>query len=224
MAKRAYCDPHQLESTWWSWILAQRTPDLQDVRESDLLWTLDHGDGRMEHFVASSDPYSFASKKEGDTKEDPYLIPQGDFSAAMKSSFRPFDPALARQLIAKNYHLEQSPDVTWPILAKMIYLICEGISLNFHPPNEDVKNELIHNACTQTLNKIQRRKLEFTRGQAPPFNLLTTAIFRIMYSIKNKEKRDREHRSKLTNDLVKGTLLPNLNSLNVSKSLVGPCH
>ena len=99
MAKRAYCDPQRLESVWWSWILAQRTPDLLDVRESDQLWTLDHGGGTMEHYVASSDPYSFASK-DG-------VVSSEDFSNAMKSSFRPHDPVLARSIAAKNYHHEQ---------------------------------------------------------------------------------------------------------------------
>ena len=126
-----------------------------------------------------------------------------------------------RRAVSLGYIGETPIEESWLQLSSMIYKICFGITLHFHPPNDDVRDELAHEALAHTLIKIRRRKLKFTPGLAPPFNLLTTAIFRIMFSIKNKEKRDRDQRSRLADQLMHDAKLPDLNSLNVTKSLIG---
>ena len=207
-----YCDAKVLEATWSAWILASKTPVLDDIRSTGLLFTLDRGI-TLRHRVVSNDPYSFESKSGA--------VAPTCLQVATRASFLPLDPKVARQAAERNYLLELPVNESWDKLSSMIYQICCGVVLNFHPPAEDCKNELVHEAYTHTMTKISRGKLVFTPGRAPVFNLLTTAIFRIMYSIKNKEKRDRDHRSDFVEDLLSGKHLPNLNSVNVSKSLVG---
>ena len=85
----------------------------------------------------------------------------------------------------------------WDMMADMIYKICEGVSVKFHPNMlADEHLEHIHDAWSQCLEKIKNGKLKFTHGKAPVFNLLTTTIFRILYSKMNKQKKQKEHQRK----------------------------
>ena len=212
MAK--YCDPIELENIWWSWILADRTPQLEIVRQGRTLYTKAGDDlQHLRHIVASADPYQFSSKCG--------LVNYKDLNMAIKASFSSMGIEAARNAKEGGYTNEIPIEESWKRLSSIVYRICEGIVLNFHPPDNDVRDELIHEALTHTLTKIRRRKLQFTPGVAPPFNLLTTAIIRIMCSIKNKEKRDRDKKSKLVDQVMHDERLPDLNSLNVMKSLVG---
>lgn len=212
MRMARYCDPKDLEDTWWAFILAEKTPSLESIRREGCLWTR-ISPGRAEHCVASSKPHRFVSV-------DGIIDPQ-DLNRATRASFFPLDTLVSRQLSAENFTLERSKDETWEKLSSMIYKICCGVSLNFHLHSDDLKDELVHEAFSHILTKIRRGKLIFTPGKAPPFNLLTTAIFRVMYSIKNKEKRDRDRRSQFVEQLMSGASLPELNSINISRSLIG---
>jgi len=211
-----YCDPRILESTWWAWILADRVPALEPIREVGLLWTRCGDSDVLEHCVASTKLYRFTSTSG--------IVGSQDLDGAIKASFYPLDTILVQRLVADNYQCEIPTADSWRDLTSMIYKICCGVALNFRPPNDDIKDELIHEAFTHTLIKIRRGKLRFDPGRAPAFNLLTTTIFRIMYSIKNKEKRDRDHRSHLVERLLSGASLPDLNSIRVSKSLINQCR
>lgn len=205
-----YCDPKMLERVWLGWIVANHVPELEPLRETGLLWVDPH---KYKYCVASSRPYEF-ELKDG-------ICTKSDLEAATRASFFPLDLILTRRLADGNYLQEVPINDSWGTLTSLIYKICSGVALNFRPPTEDIKDELIHEAFIHTLTKIQRGKLKFDPGKAPAFNLLTTAIFRIMYSIKNKEKRDRDHRSTLADQLLDGVKLPELNSIRVSRSLVG---
>ena len=212
-----YCDPHVLESTWWAWILADHLKKLEPIRGTGLLWTKTASSlSPLTHCVASTKSYNFVSTNG--------IIDSRTFDAAFRASFYPLDVALCRKLVASNYQCEIPIEDSWQKLISMIYEICCGVALNFRPPSEDIKQELIQEAFTHTLSKIHRGKLKFDPGKAPPFNLLTTAIFRIMYSIKNKEKRDRECRSRLVEQLLTGACLPDLSSIKVSQSLAAQCR
>ena len=213
-----YCDPIELEKTWWAWILADRTPQLEPIRQERMLWTkpVGLGVGKLMHRIVSSEPYNFSSS-------NGIVIPS-TLDTAIRASFAPLDLNSIRRAENSNYVGEISIDESWLRLSSMIYKICFGITLHFHPPDDDVRDELAHEALTHTLIKIRRRKLKFTPGLAPPFNLLTTAIFRIMFSIKNKEKRDRDKRSRLADQIIHDAKLPDLNSLNVTRSLIGGRH
>jgi hypothetical protein len=84
----------------------------------------------------------------------------------------------------------------WSEMSDRIYRICSGIATNFNPRDEEEHQEHVHDAWMHCMDKIQSGKLRFTAGKAPVFNLVTTTIFRILYSKMNKQKRQREHDKK----------------------------
>jgi len=93
-----------------------------------------------------------------------------------------------------SHWLETDSTISWNSLAISIYKVCGGVVTQFHPQSEDERNELIHHAYATTLGRIKEKKLTFTPGRAPVFNLLTTTIFRCLYSFKTAEKRRRNKR------------------------------
>jgi hypothetical protein len=78
---------------------------------------------------------------------------------------------------------------SWDDLQTMVYRICQGIVVHFNPKDEEEHMDLSHETFMLTIDKIKRRKLTFIPGKAPVFNLLTTTIFRHLYSLKNRENR-----------------------------------
>ena len=81
---------------------------------------------------------------------------------------------------------------SWEELHGYVYKICNGVAIHFNPKNEEEHMELCHETFVLTIDKIKRRKLIFDAGRAPVFNLLTTTIFRHLYSLKNKDNRRRK--------------------------------
>lgn len=103
-----------------------------------------------------------------------------------------------------NWNNTKSED-SWSLLLDQIYKMCYGIAVKFHPRSEEERLDLCHETFTLTIEKIKNGKLTFEPGRAPVFNLLTTTIFRHLYSLKNKDNRRR--RLLLTKFLQKpGTL------------------
>ena len=210
MAK--YCDTKVLESVWLAWQMASDTPLLEQVRQTGLLMTKPIGGGSL-HCVASSNPHKFSSNSGN-------ILP-ADMQLAIKASFFPHDPILSQKLFSSKYMFESSADESWTKFNNMVHDVCAGVALKFKPATDDIRDELIHEAFAQIVSKIRRGKLRVTPGRAPAFNLLTTAIFRVMYTIKNKEKRIREHKSELVDQIMFNSKLPDFNSIRVSRSLVG---
>lgn len=93
-----------------------------------------------------------------------------------------------------NTHCEYA----WANMSNMIHRICSGIATKFNPKDEDELHDLINDAWVQTMDKIKTGKLRFTHGKAPVFNLVTTTVFRILYSKMNRQKRQKEHHKKYT--------------------------
>jgi len=81
----------------------------------------------------------------------------------------------------------------WEQVGDRIYLICSGIATKFNPRDDEEKQEHIHDAWTQTMDKIKSGKLRFISGKAPVFNLITTTVYRILFSKMNRDKKGREH-------------------------------
>jgi hypothetical protein len=86
--------------------------------------------------------------------------------------------------------------MAWEEMSNRIYLMCQGIATHFNPRSDDEFQEHVHDAFAQTIQKIKLGKLRFTRGKAPVFNLVTTTVFRILYSKMNRQKKQREHQRK----------------------------
>lgn len=82
-------------------------------------------------------------------------------------------------------------EYAWQELSAMIYKICEGVATQFAPRSEEEHSELTHEGYQSVMNKIRVGKL-VSNKKSPVFNVLTTAIFRHLYSSKNREKRRTE--------------------------------
>lgn len=86
---------------------------------------------------------------------------------------------------------DENPE-SWKELTGYVYKICKGVAVHFNPKDEEEHMELCHETFVLTIEKIKSRKLVFEAGRAPVFNLLTTTIFRHLYSLKNKDNRRRK--------------------------------
>lgn len=97
--------------------------------------------------------------------------------------------------------LETGDSETWQQLQENIYKICCGVAVHFGPKDEEEHGELAHEAFLPTIKKICLGRLKFEPGRAPAFNLLTTTIFRHLYSKVNKDIRRKriltEYRQKI---------------------------
>ena len=84
--------------------------------------------------------------------------------------------------------------LAWYELSARIQKMCEGVVVKFNPRKEtDDFDEHVHDAWMCVMEKIRSGKLKFTHGRAPVFNLITTTIFRILYSKCNKIKKQKEY-------------------------------
>lgn len=86
---------------------------------------------------------------------------------------------------------DKNDKAAWENLLNSIMKICMGVAIHFHPKTEDEHEELAHEAFALTIDKISDGRLKFTPGRAPVFNLLTTTVFRHLYSKMNKDSRRR---------------------------------
>lgn len=216
MAK--YCDNKELERVWVRWYFARLTPELDLLRESNMFWTKTVGNN-SEHFIGSTQPFHFCLKRGS-------ALGQEDFTQAFRSSQFPVssEEGNREDILLNGYYLDQPTSIYWDKLVNMVYSICWGLSLKFHPVSSEERSELSHEALLHTLSKIERGKLMFTPGKAPAFNLLTTTIYRVMCSIKNKDKRYRDNRSKLAEDLYNNATLPDTRSIEAAKSSAFTTH
>lgn len=87
-----------------------------------------------------------------------------------------------------SWNADQNQE-SWKALLDGVYKICYGVAIRFHPKDDDEHNELAHEAFILTVDKIKDGRLKFTPGKAPVFNLLTTTVFRHLYSKMNKDTR-----------------------------------
>lgn len=193
---------------WSDWEYALATPELESLRASRVLMK-QSGDLCVMHCLAIREAFFFGVCGK---IENPSTIID-------LAGNNPMDPDVAAVLGSDNFRFDIPCRISWNRLTEMIYAICNGLSLKFNPTSDEERTELAHNALEQTLLKIRRGKLKFTPGKAPVFNLLTTAIIRMMCSIKNKEKRHRNNQSKLVHDVQNKATLPRFRSLAIAGSL-----
>lgn len=108
-------------------------------------------------------------------------------------------------IIAKKYYVDSKAlenhwtewlgsknETAWKNLLDGVYKISFGVAVHFHPRDDEDHRELAHEAFILTIEKIADGRLKFTPGRAPVFNLLTTTIFRHLYSKMNKDSRRRQ--------------------------------
>jgi hypothetical protein len=87
-----------------------------------------------------------------------------------------------------NKWAEEDDQPSWDRLLDQIYMMCKGISTHFRPKDDEEHADLTHEAFVLTIAKIKDGRLTFD-NRAPVFNLLTTTIFRHLYSLKNRDSR-----------------------------------
>jgi len=118
-------------------------------------------------------------------------------------------------LIAKGYLKELPTSKTWCAMIEDISKICNGIATRFKPRTIDEQHELSQDALVQVIQKLSTYKLRYTPGMAPVFNLLTTTIHRIMYSIMNNRTRHHKGINRILADAEAGVLPDSRRSLRV---------
>lgn len=135
-----------------------------------------------------------------------------DLNLLSDSPLHQFDNPLAQlteviPLLRDRDYLKELPtNVTWHRMLEDVNRICHGIATKFKPRNDDEHQELTNDAALQVIRKLADYKLVYTPGRAPVFNLLTTTIHRVMYSIMNKRKHQREGLARVLADAEAGVL------------------
>ncbi len=144
-----------------------------------------------------------------------------DLTLLSESPLHQFDHPLRQmtevipKLQANGYIREIPTDETWHAMLADVNKICFGIGMKFKPRTEDEHQELTNEAVLQVVNKLSSYKLVYTPGRAPVFNLLTTTIHRIMFSIMNRRKHQREGLSRVLAEAEAGVLPDTHRSLRV---------
>lgn len=231
MAK--YCDSVMLEEHWYHWLLASETPSLDNFRDSGLLWTklLNNATSPLypfrEHCIAVQQPIYFSSS--GNEVDD--IVVSAAADGFKPIGFNEIDieacsydclPYLQQGVIvkileAKGFKLERSVNYSWSELVLQVDKICSGISKKFKLSDND-NEELAQEALRQVLDKLIKRKLVYEPGRAPVFNLLTTTIYRCIFSTLNKSKKNRANLKNLADNLKSGSLNVGFRSLKIPAS------
>lgn len=116
--------------------------------------------------------------------------------------------------IEVNGYLREAPEeMSWHAMLKDIDQMCQGIAMKFKQPSEEDRLDLANEALLQVTNKLVKRKLVYTPGRASVFNLLTTTIYRCMYSIMNRRTNRRQGQARLLEDAQAGILPDSQRSL-----------
>jgi len=178
-----YCDSKQLELNWLRMILSKQTPQLDVYRSCGLLWTKNchPKESNFFHFIQIHEGFFVESSSTNILKctdvhgvevNLPKLPNLPNLSASPSKSF---------------FQQTTFIDAWQPFLAD-IKLICDGVSTNFYLTDEQ-RSDLSSEALLQIIGKYERGTLNYEPGKAPVFNLLTTATYRCMLSLLNKNKR-----------------------------------
>lgn len=234
-----YCDSKVLEDNWYDWLVASSVPSLERFRVTGLLWTKaldkvkdDDGNDLVKSGKTFIDPCSYRKSHCIAISQPIYFNSYGgsvQHSGTMFIGGKPTkvsidgvddgliaDPSVVGKIESTGYKMDKPTDTTWHYMLNDINKICQGISKKFNPPSEEEYMELSHEALLQVTNKLVNHKLVYTPGKAPVFNLLTTTIFRCMYSILNKKKNQRNGIQRVRESIKSGTLPNNIRSFKVS--------
>lgn len=235
-----YCDSQVLERNWFHWLISSRVPKLEQYRTMGLLWTKVVGVARdrdnnpiHRHGKALPDP-SFPIRSHCIALATPIyfnsedgMIPDGTLPDIEIINLLSDDPIhkldhpltqlteIVPNLESKGYIREVPTNTTWHAMLNDIGKICGGVATKFKPKNDDEHAELTHEALVQLIKKLVGYKLVYTPGRAPVFNLLTTTIHRILFSVMNRRKHQREGLNRMLADAEAGTLPDSNRSLRI---------
>lgn len=137
------------------------------------------------------------------TKDELGLDSDSSFHS-LNNIFLQYD-CVVPELNGNGYIKELPVAATWHHMLSDISKMCMGIATKFNMPTEEETFDLANEALLAVTNKLVKRKLVYTPGLAPVFNLLTTTIYRCMYSIMNRRNSQKNNLSKLLNDVKSGS-------------------
>ncbi len=220
MAK--YCDSVKLEENWFFWLLAIDSPELDIFREKGVLWTkvLGHVEGKngaklldpscpnREHCLSPKPMTRFVTVG---GKVQSASVEACDWTDMRNIKT---DEAIIAQLESEGFLKERPANETWHMMLTDINNMCIGIATKFKQGSEEETNDLANEALSLVTHKLKRKKLVYMPGRAPVFNLLTTTIYRCIYSILNKRKNQREGFQKLVDSMQRGRV-PNHRSFRI---------
>jgi len=106
-----------------------------------------------------------------------------------------------------GYIKEFPTKTSWHAMLHDVSNMCKGIAVKFKQKSDEERDELSHEALAQVIQKMASYKLVYTPGLAPVFNLLTTTIYRCMYSIMNKRTSQRNGTQKLLQEVSNGVVI-----------------
>lgn len=129
---------------------------------------------------------------------DSDLVNPGEYPLFQTERLIPF-------LLQNGFVCEMPKQQSWQFMLSKIRDICQGVSRKFSLRDEEEYEDLASDAYIQVLNKLSTGKLKYTPGRAPVFNLLTTTIFRCMFSILNKKNNQKAKIAKLLSMAQEGS-------------------
>lgn len=230
----AYCDAKKLESYWFKWIVAKNTPSLELYRKQGILWTKVIGAITNDRGKVFSDPSHPIRWHYINIGRGIYCQSKGSdlvqiftrSNGGKRNVKLPLEYTMREQIrnigigcqdldkIEQKGYFKEIPVVeSWHYMLRDISKICEGISKRFNLPSADDREELAQDALLQVTKKLSDSKLVYTPGRASVFNLLTTTIFRCMYSRLNKTKKQQQNVQKLVDGVASGAIHHNTRSL-----------
>lgn len=206
MAK--YCDSDQLEHYWFQWIVAKNVPILEPYREAGVLYT------KIVRNIQPSNKIQSRSYCDPWYRTRSHLITLSDSTELRFTTtdniahviLPPITSCIKTSIIPPDYYNELPTIRLWQILLEEIHKICTGISKKFILESPELNQELADESLLQVAKKLKHDKLKYIPGKAPVFNLLTTTIYRCMYSTLNKESRRKENIKNYTEYVKSSTL------------------
>jgi hypothetical protein len=170
------------------------------------------------HCLAVADPIYFGSNngiitnEDGETTSKRLLPNITDLTLLSDSLIHQSDNIFVQYddvipaLIGNGYIKESPKEESWHLMLADINKMCQGIAVKFNMPSEEEIIDLANEALLAVTNKLTKKKLVYTPGLAPVFNLLTTTIYRCMYSIMNKRNSQKHNLSRLLEEVKSGSL------------------
>lgn len=210
-----YCDSKELERNWFNWLLADGVPELERYRSYGVLYTKIIGK------VQPKPDGPIFSNPNHPQRQHCLVLPQRVFIESYRgrlhkpvvfngSRARPVkmpevpvvpDAQSIEHVIANGYIIEVPAEASWIKMLTDIRKICEGITSRFNIRGDENRADLASEAFVQVTNKIKTKKLVYTPGRAPVFNLLTTTIHRVVYSILNRSSKLNKHAANLRQNI-----------------------
>lgn len=234
-----YCNSDNLETSWFHWLLSSRTPNLERYRQLGLLWTKIIGISKDKegivirrngntlsdpshpvrlHCIALPNPIYFETTNgipNIDLTMEIIDLETDLFSTGSILNGLNQQCVTIPSLIDDGYIKEIPIQESWHSMLGDVNKICAGIATKFKPRSEEEHQELVNSAAVEVIYKLATYRLKYTPGLAPVFNLFTTTIHRILYSIMNRRKTHREGIGKVLAEAESGMLRSSNRSLRV---------